>query len=350
MTMPDGKPLNDDDADAGLDGLQPLELPVASAALPTSDEEFDIVITDDPVEAGAGETSDVDTVLAEEGKPPEVAAPETEEADEADLKTYTPNVQKRIQREVRIRHKAEQAANIAIARVKEVQTYATKMAADAQAAYAENLRIQKEYAEVLAHAFGDKIELKKRELKAARDAGEFDTEQKVTADIDDLRFKQNQIKETRSRMPETVAPLAPPPTAAAPATAKANPVVAKWLTENSSWFNHARFAPQREATLALDKALNTEGYDQASPEYYKELDRRVDLMFPTLRRRKSAPAAGAPAPVAGVSVGAATRSANRGRFTMTRAELASMSQFNLDPTNKLHMREYALQLKAARGE
>ena len=335
MALSDGKPI---DEDTELDGLQPLNLEVA---LPLSDEDFSIEIVED----------EASSVLAQQFEAPEVDV-ETSSDEDAELKTLTPNVQKRIQREIRIRRAAETAANLAVSQKFTVDAQIKAALADNNAVKTANLELQRQYAEVLTLAFSDKIEVKQRDLRAAREAGEFDNEQTLQGEIDELRFKQSQVRDIHSKIPaapENFEASAAYTAPVAVAPKPPNPVVQKWLRENNSWFGHDRFVSHRAFVLEEDKKLAREGYDQASPEYYEELDRRIDSNFPTLRRKKGASTqvAGG-SPVAGVSAGSASRVANSGnKITLTRSDLDVMRTFGLDPANKAHLVEFAKHRRAA---
>jgi hypothetical protein len=114
------------------------------------------------------------------------------------------------------------------------------------------------------------------------------------------------------------------------------------LEKNQAWFANKKYAAHRAFVLQEDANLVEEGYDKHAPEYYKELDRRVDRAFPTLRKKATkshspvAPAASSP-----------SRNTSSKTITLKKADLQNMRTFGLDPNNKEHLREYARSKRAA---
>ena len=337
-------------ADEGFD----TEL--TDVALPGSDE-VEVEIT----QATAETETETEAEAAPESPPPQ-AAPEAVPVDpdlagDDEYNAFAPKIQKRIQREIRIRRQAEAAANMAVAKAQEHERAVITEAAAVRELRTANAELQRQYAEVLAHTFGTQIELKVQALKAARSAGEFDTEQTLQGEVDELRFKQSQVKEIQRTLPQAPASPAPagsapaptpaPTPAPAPRAAVVNPIAAKWIRDNDSWFNNAKFEAHREFVLRLDKQVAAEGYDQGSSEYYKELDRRVDSAFPTLRR-KTPMATSKSGPVASVS--SSTSATRSSKVVLTQSDLANMRRYNLDPDNKVHLTEYAKQLRDANAK
>jgi len=320
--------------------------PVA-ATLPDSDE-FEVEIVEDAPPPPSAEAD-----VAEPEPEPELAEAEAGaasanaeelEADE-EYKAFSPKIQKRIQREIRIRKQAEAARNTAIEKAQEFERSVTAERTAKQQLLDNEAALRRQYAEVLVHAFGTQIELKQRDLKAARDAQEFDTEQKVQAEIDDLRFKHNQVKDMQRNIPAApaaaAAASAPAPAPTPAPVVKENPLVSKWIARNAGWFNNPKFDAHREFARRLDARVAAEGYDMNSEEYYKELDRRIDSAFPTLRRKPSMNATTGKSPVAAVSSGNTPNNTDRGKIVLKQSDLDMMRALKLDPTDKEHLREYA---------
>jgi len=324
-----------------------------------NDDDFEIVIDDAteeaPVESEGGETDEA------KGEPTEAAAPVPEEAEatdtenddaedaDEDVKTYSKQVQKRIFREIRLRKKVEEEA----AQLKSVVSKASEAVKQKDTEVAqmrERLhQLELSHVAVLDHAFDTQITLKSKELRAARENGNYDDELKLQGELDQLRFQQNQVREAKRGIESRPAPKAPEQTAAPQQTEQPKPapqinaVAQKWLAKNQTWFNNPKFAAHKQFALAVDAQLTAEGYDQMSEDYFAELDRRVDDAFPTLRKK---PAATKPAtPVAGVAPAAV--GAKKNTVRLTSADLAQMARFGLDPKNKEHLREFARQKRAA---
>ena len=328
----------------------------------TGDTDFEVVV-DEQAEDGAEEGAAAEEGTAEEGAAAPEAAAEGEqaaegaeaaegEADFVELETAPPAFRKAVkarwEREKRlraqiigerdqIRDAAVQVANIAKQREQELTTVKTQM-----------LELQRQHAEVLEVTFDKEIALKSREMRAARDNNEYDTEQKLQGELETLRFQQNQIKEARRNIPATPAASATPTTAApaasepagaqpAPAKKPLTPAAAKWVANNKVWLESPKFAGHREFVVGVDRQLQREGYLPTTDEFFKELDRRVDEAFPTLRKKPATPPR---PPVAAVGGGAQSAPGKR-TVTLNKADLENMRKFGLDPTNKAHLREYA---------
>lgn len=348
------------------DELNGIDFPSVDAAN-VSDDELEIVI------AGEGETpaepTEAEGIAAAEPAAAEEAAPvagqtpaEPVDALDAELeetdKAYPEPIKKRIKREIRIRKRVE-------ADFEQVKDAAIKVAQLAQDREAEatSLRnelqnLRRQHAEVLEVTFEKEIQITSSKLRKARDDGDYDAEMKAQSEIDQLRFKQNQVREARRSLGEPQAqPAAQPqgqaqpqaqpqpqgqqPAARPPAPQKA----VQWVEANKSWFQNPKFAGHREFVVGVDRQLRREGYDQNTDEYYKELDRRVDEAFPTLRK---APAgAGSTSPVAPVLSGGSRSVGGKRSVTLTSADFDNMRMFGLDPTNKAHLQEYARNKEAA---
>jgi hypothetical protein len=116
-----------------------------------------------------------------------------------------------------------------------------------------------------------------------------------------------------------------------------------WIDRNKIWFNNPEYAGHKHFVLGVDAQLIKEGYDKHSPTYYAELDKRVDKAFPVLRRSMGA---GTAPPVAPVGVGG-SKVVAKGSVRLNRDDLANMRRFGLDPTNKQHLREYAVNKRSS---
>lgn len=310
-------------------------------------ESVDVVDPEAPGEpaAAAPEVGAAEATPAE----PDALDAELEETDKA----YPEPIKKRIKREIRIRKRVE-------AEFEQVRDAAIKVAQIAQdreqelkTARIEMQKLRRQHAEVLDVTFDKEIHIKQAVLRKARDDGDYDAEMKSQSEIDALRFQQNQVREARRSMGDDATPAAPPPAAAAthPAqpTAPAAPPppqkAVKWIETNQTWMKNPQFAGHVQFVRGVDAQIKKEGYDVNSDEYYKELDRRIDEAFPTLRK---APVTSG-SPVAPVSAqGARPAGAGKKRsITLTRADLDNMQRYGLDPSNKAHLQEYARNKVAA---
>jgi hypothetical protein len=353
--------------------MQPFKTEEAAAA-EASDDDLEIVIVEDGPTGGEGEgepaPGEGEPAQGEpapgEGEPaqgegePAPGEGEGEPLDEelqndAEFKSFNAKIQKRIQREIRTRREAERAANLAVQHLQRMGPQYEATVARMQKAEEESFSLKRQNAQVLELAFGAQIETKTKELRAAREAQEYDSELKLQAELDELRFKRNQVTDILNSMPEKFEA----PAAQAPAQQQQqqqqrpplNPLAAKWVRDNAAWFNNPKFKAQREYVLrVVDPDLATT-HDARSAEYYKELDKRLDDAFPGLRKRPAprpngqGQGAGTPAsPVAGV--GGTPRKAKT-TISITKSDLDAMRMVGLDPTNKAHVQEFAKQKQLA---
>ena len=283
---------------------------------------------------------DQDVSEEEPDSEPEEAAGDEEDTE---LQAMPDKIKKRFMREKRLRdeiiNEREQIKDVAL-RVAQVAQQRESEVAQLRKA---NAQMQRQQADTLEFAYEQAIQIKASELKKARDDGEYDGELKAQGELDKLRFQQNQIRESKRTLPdpdkiEVPAPQAfQQPQQPARRPEPPEPQAVQWIERNKKWFNNKEFAGHRAFVLAEDQKLVDEGYNKKKPSYYKELDRRVDQAFPTLRKR-TAPRNGSP--VAGVSSSPASRTSSK-TIKLNKADLRNMRMFGLDPANKEHLREFA---------
>jgi hypothetical protein len=291
----------------------------------------------------------------EELAPPTIPEPEptdtsvTDADMEAGDQAYPESIKKRIKREIRIRKKAQDdGEQIRAAAVQAVQ-YAQAKEAELVTAKEQVRNLQKQHADVLDLAFDKDIQLKRLALKSAREEGRNDDEMVIQGEMNTLQYQQNQIRDVKRTLANTVEPLAtqqqqpaPQPTAQ-PQREPPAPLAVAWIDRNKIWFNNPEYAGHKHFVLGVDAQLIKEGYDKHSPTYYAELDKRVDKAFPVLRRSMGA---GTAPPVAPVGVGG-SKVVAKGSVRLNRDDLANMRRFGLDPTNKQHLREYAVNKRSS---
>jgi len=350
-----------------------IEQDISDLPLP-DDADIEVEVDDTPepdevpdVEDEAAEAAEVtETVEAAANEDPADQAPlADEELEEAD-RAYPEPIKRRIKREIRIRKAAEANFEQAKGVAQQIAAIAQQREDDGKAKDVEiaqfkrsNATIQKQYADALDFAYDQSIQIKAGGLRKARDEGDYDAELKLQGELDGLRFQQNQVKEAKRKLPDpnTIAIPKAQVAPAAPAQAQAqadpanvrvalaqgkppSPLAVKWLDGNKLWFNSPKFSSHRAFVLAEDSKLVREGYDPGGAEYYKELDKRVDGAFPTLRKKPAAPVGSPVAPAA--SGGAPPRSSSKHVIRLGRSDIANMQRFGLDPSNKAHLRQYAL--------
>lgn len=318
-------------------------------------EDQDIEIQIDDSEEGETETAAEDTTeeteeeTAEETEEEtteeteETAAGEEDTDEDGELAEFPKKFRSRLEREINLRKRVEQASIQAVeaARLREQE---------AKQLRTELFRLRKGYASALETGLNDRITLKTAALRRARDEANEDEEAKLQADLDELRYNLQKVKDTVATMgdepPEDEMPAAAP-TAPAP-----NPAAERWVAKNRSWLGNEKFMRQTRAARLIDVELDQEGLDKNSDEYFAELDRRLNEQFPGFRggkktqQKTDGTTKKTRQPVAPVaSAGAARPSKNV--VKLTKADLADMASWGLDPSNKEHLREYARQKRSA---
>jgi hypothetical protein len=124
----------------------------------------------------------------------------------------------------------------------------------------------------------------------------------------------------------------------------------KFLKQNP-WFNDQKNADKVVALRGLDAALNKEGkLDKNSPEYFDELGRRFNRVYPGLyktldgkliatgRRQRNNGRGAAPVPSGGGGGGGGR--VNVREIRLDNSDLAQMRKFGMDPQNKEHLRQW----------
>lgn len=255
-------------------------------------------------------------------------------------KNYSKNVQKRIERERRLKQDAETAA---------ASERGARVAAERRAYATEKAMV-----ELLVSTLASSITGKTAELKAAKEAGDTDTELRLQEELDDLRAKNRDVVAAKTRLEQSGPP------ADAGAAANDNPARSRWLNRNR-WFANPEFAAAAAATRAIDQQLAAEHeqgkfrHGKQSPEYFAEIERRLHREMPQLRSRiqrsygtSSQPGTQRVAPVSRSSgtVRSAGAAANAGRVTLDRSDLENMRNFGLNtdprtPEGKRDLQQYA---------
>lgn len=329
--------------DGGSDDSLFADLEGGGKGAPAGND-LEVVILDDDegAEAGRGAAADDDDAAGrsfeDDDDGGEVVGEDLLTADER--KNYSKNVQKRIERERRLKRDAELATE---------SERGARLAAERRA-----YGIERTMVELLVTTLAANITGKTAELRAAKEAGDTDAELKLQEELDELRAKNRDVLTAKARLEQS----GPPADVAA--AASNNPARSRWLNRNR-WFANPEFAAAAAATRAIDQQLaaeHTQGkfrHGMQSPEYFAEIERRLHREMPQLRSRiqRNYGASGQPgtqrlAPVSR-SVGtvrSAGAAANTGRVTLDRSDLENMRNFglNTDPRTsegKRDLQQYA---------
>jgi hypothetical protein len=272
-----------------------------------------------------------------EGEEAAAAEPAPEiELPEADDKKFSSKVQKRIQREFRLR-KAEEDRRIAA----ETQRHA----AEARAAELERQLTEERAAHQKAKTNQTVTELdgqvlaKRREIISLRDGGDYEKEEEAREELAVLVAKRELIASGQAAAPspakaergedQSHAARRPPEAGAQP-----YPKVVQW-TQRNPWFGKPEFAAQSQMAQIIDAQIAGEGYNPQTDDYYIELDRRLRAAA-----RLPDPPKPPPSPVAGVGGDAPVRSGN-GKVVLTRDDFKIMRDCGMDPADKRHQIAFA---------
>lgn len=289
----------------------------------------------------AGDASDGDS----EGE----GESEDDVPNDAEYLSYSKNVRKRIDREVKLRKKEvgqirDQLQNVQQQSVQQIQALTQREQVAQQSLH----QMQENYITLLEDSITKDIATKQKELRAAKDEGDSEKEVAAMSDLQGLMYQKNQAAELKQQV---AARKSAPPVPSAPA-APANPLAQRWLDKNKEIFTNKKFRHKAVAIRVIDNDMASEGWSPHTEAYYKELDRRIDEEFPGLRKKPPSKGNGKPqgggkpagSPVAAVGSGGGGQSqGGKNVVRLTKADLINMQKYGMDPTNKEHLKTYARQ-------
>lgn len=129
--------------------------------------------------------------------------------------------------------------------------------------------------------FSQRYDLTKRALAKAVEEGDTEAQLKFTEDLADMRatIRVGEMRNSMASQAQTPTPTAQPQrqTVEEPTPELAS----KWWQEND-WFNKKGYERESAAARAIDVQLDIEGFDKNSPEYYQNLNSRLQKVFPEL--------------------------------------------------------------------
>lgn len=186
-------------------------------------------------------------------------------------------------------------------------------------------------------AIDGKIAKIREELEVAVEAGETKDQLRLSEELSDLKHELRSKEADHKRAKE-----------AAPVKTEDNTIV---VTKVRQWMRkHPRFNRDQEfAALvrATDKSVANAGFDPETDEFYAELDKRLRKRYPEeypkAGKRPSPPSSNPRTEGAGPTKKKSESFTSRnGRVTLSRADVANMRKFQLDPTNPADVREYVI--------
>lgn len=294
-----------DDGGGGKKGAQPAD-------------DLEVRIEDDET-PGAGDADEVTLPARRPEGEGERGGPDHSQYLEDGDEKWSKNVQKRIAREARLKQEARGEA----ARERERAERAERELAEhrAKSAGAE---------------FDEKIAEAQRKKKEARADGNVDAELDQDSEIARLQAERTIAVRAAPAPKEDGGDgdgKAAPKAAADPDRQKH---VDAWMKRNK-WFSDPDHEDLRAAALRINKQVADDGYDDRTPGFYRELDRRIGqrLRLPDVKdppeRSPVDPGQGDHQP------------ARKTTVTLSKADLANMRRFGLDPANQDDLKSYARQ-------
>ena len=142
---------------------------------------------------------------------------------------------------------------------------------------------------------------------------------------------------------------------ASPTVGKANyiqqnptPALATEWWKKNDWFNAKGFEQETAMARAIDVQLDIEGFDKNAPEYYQELNSRLQKRFPELISEdevtKSTPRTNSRQAVAPTTGGSGYRG---NRLKVTKDELAMARELGI--TDPKALQKYAKEIQTLKG-
>ena len=313
-----GKADDPQGEEAGLDDA------TADAGVPEDD--LDVVVVEDEPEMLADDAdanvppTDDDTIEDDDGLTKED-------------RSFSKDVQGRIKREIRVRKRAVEAAD-----ARTQQEVIARQAAENRTLNLELVTIK-----MADKSLESEIKEARAELIAAEEAGE--TEKKVDAQqkLNDLQIRRREIDGLRANLEDRVEKAKTAPTPGV--QSKIRPITAEWMGRNK-WFGDAKYSVATAATIAVDAQMAKDGWNPDDPKFYIELDRRLNQELPNLRQRLRAEQPRqqnrpGPGTIVSPSKPAPARAASPNRVTLDKADIQTMRSFGMDPTNKVHLQQFA---------
>jgi hypothetical protein len=256
--------------------------------------------------------------------------------DDGKLEEYSKGVQSRIAKLTRKMREAERREQAALEYAKSVEEKRKQLESRFQKSDLDNLdRFEKN--------INSGLEAAERELAAAIESSDAKSQIAANKRIAELSFENARIKQakqsreqmkteesvqTESRPVEQPQQNIPMPDVKAEAWASKN----VWFGSNRAMTNTA---------ISHHQDLEGEGYDTTSDEYYKEIDRRMKVDFPTKFGNNEAEKTSSPVQ----TVASANRSVKPGRKTVR----LTSSQVAIAKKLGVPLEEYAKQLKNTEG-
>jgi len=261
---------------------------------------------------------------------------ETTKQEDGKLEEYSKGVQSRIAKLTRKMREAERREQAALEYAKSVEEKRKQMESTFQKSDLANLdRFEKNIDAGLQAA--------ERELAAAIETSDAKGQIAANKRIAELSFENARIKQAKQsreqvKVEDTIQSESKPVEQPQYNTPMPDAKAEAWASKNV-WFGSNR--AMTNTAISHHQDLEGEGYDTTSDEYYKEIDRRMKVDFPTKFGNNEAEKTSAPVQ----TVASANRSVKPGRKTVR----LTSSQVAIAKKLGVPLEEYAKQLKNTEG-
>tara|TARA_R100001377_G_scaffold24846_1_gene13400 strand:- start:573 stop:1472 length:900 start_codon:yes stop_codon:yes gene_type:complete len=273
-----------------------------------SSEEFEIEITNDPQE-------EVDDIVEEEA----AAAPEDPKG------KRSPAVEKRIKKLVADRNRREDDLKIAIERNSQLEARLARLEQDSVKSDQANFNQVYSQTKIDLHNAieeGDTEAVVAQNEKLANLA--------AIARVAEYQKNNQQARPPQQARPQPRQPAPTPPQAMA------------WWKQNETWFEVEGYEKETKAARLIDAALENEGHDMNTKEYFDELNNRLLQTFPGLisNTSPSKPRVKSRTPVAPTTGGSPNyKDSNRVRVTKDELSMARELGINTEEGLKIYESE-----------
>lgn len=270
----------------------------------------------------------VEIEVTEEAPAPQEDKEAKQKAEDAE---YGAKVKKRIKKLIAEKHQAEsEALNLK----KQLDTLSQRMQ-----------KIEDVNTKQGQNAVQEHYDLTKKALAKAIEEGDTDAQVKFNEELVDIKTALALQKIENQKKRET----------ASPTVGKANyiqqnptPALATEWWKKNDWFNAKGFEQETAMARAIDVQLDIEGFDKNAPEYYQELNSRLQKRFPELISEdevtKSKPRTNSRQAVAPTTGGSGYRG---NRLKVTKDELAMARELGItDPTA---LQKYAKEIQTIKN-
>jgi|DEB19_MinimDraft_3_1074340.scaffolds.fasta_scaffold00018_77 hypothetical protein len=233
--------------------------------------EFDIGEGVEPKTVSLGENGEAEVL--EKQEPPAVLT--EEDSNKEEVRAYGSEVQKRIDKLTARLREAERRENAALEYARSVNAQKETLEQQFRAADGARLNEAKGRIETQMLAL-------KQVIRKAREENDIDTETEAQQRLAALIYDSSRVADAQARAPQAQAPVVEAkPAQQAPAPrqqVEVDPRAEEWA-ENNPWFGKDVVMTSAVRGIHIDLVQN-QGFDPRTDEYYDEINRRMQGMFP----------------------------------------------------------------------